>query len=250
MDVVMKPELRTNGGETTSIYYNGEWAGDLYLVYREGDSLTGTMQIDTRRVEENELEHVTDEVRIYVQHLSSALNVQESSVVMMYGDISSVVEMEPMDVILEDDAEIMLTEDDELYDDDAFEMADDEDCEDEELFAADDVYYEEDPGYYAAAEVEDEPFHLSVVFQDGEHTKYQLHDDEHRTLGLVSVDEIGNNVSGRVEFWSDMDMDETTDIARILAREFSETDAESISFTMNYQDQHLGDFQLERRDLM
>ncbi|ASS74607.1 hypothetical protein CIG75_06245 [Tumebacillus algifaecis] len=246
MDVVMKPELRTNGGETTSIYYNGEWAGDLYLVFREGDSLTGTMQIDTRRVGENELEYVTDEVRIYVQHLSSALNVQDSSVVMMYGDISTVVEMEAMDMLSEDGTEMLLVEEDEMYEEDDFDMVDEEDCEIE--MYADDIDDEEDLEHYAASEFE--PFHLSVVFQDGEHTKYQLHDDEHRAFGLVSVDEIGTNVSGRVDFWSDVDEEETTDVARILAREFSETDAENISFTMNYQDQHLGDFHLECRDLM
>ncbi len=245
MDVVMKPELRTIGGETTSIYFNGEWAGDLYLIYREGDSMTGTIQIDTRRVDEEQLEHVTDEVRTYIHHLGSALNVQDSSVVMMYGDISSIVEMEPIDIADEEDADLLLDEED-IYEAEGFE-------EDFQITAAEeaDLLYDDDQGYIIdGALADEEPFHLSVVFQDGEHTKYQLHDEEHRTYGLVSVDEIGSNVSGRVDLWSDMDEDETTDVARCLAREFSETDAECISFTMNYQDEHVGDFQLERRDLM
>lgn len=223
-NVVLKPELRTPGGETVSIYCDDEWAGDLYLVYREGDVLTGTIQIDTRKVGEHELDDVTDEVRTYVEHLNSALGVENSSVVMMYGDISSVVEMEPYHVA--GDEETLL-----------YEEADEDEFED-------DVYLQdEDMG-------EEGDYHLSVAYEDGEHTKYHLHDSDHNTLGMVSVDEIAENVSGRVEFWEQPEEDDTTEVARMLARTFSDGDTETLSFTLNYQDQHLGDMHLERRDFL
>lgn len=224
-NVVLKPELRTPGGETVSIYVNDEWAGDLYLVYREGDVLTGTIQIDTSKVEEEELDNVTEEVRTYVEHLNAALGVEESSVVMMYGDISAVVEMEPFSGVVDEEGDIEL------------EMVGDEE---------DDDYFEDDEDEYE--DLEDEPFHLSVVYRNGEHTKYQLHNEEHEALGLVAVDEIGDNVSGRVEFWEEPDEEQTNDVARMLARTFATGETETISFTMNYEHEHLGNMHLERRE--
>lgn len=241
--VVLKPELRTQGGETVSIYLNEDWAGDLYLVYREGEILTGTIQIDTQKVSENQLDVVEEEVRTYIEHLNSALGVQDSSVVMMYGDISSVVEMEPFDASVEIEEEDLL-------------MADDEDetiyMEEEDDFEAYDAEEDFEGGYAAAYVTDDDEYgedehHLSVVYENGEHTKYHLHDADHATIGVVAVDEIGNNVSGRVEFWKEPSEDETSDVARMLARTFN--DSPKLSFTMNYEDQHIGDMHMEHQDL-
>jgi hypothetical protein len=263
--VVLKPELRTPGGETVSVYLNNEWAGDVYLVYREGDVLTGTIQLDTKTVSEEELEFVTEEVRTYIEHLNAALGVEDSSVVMMYGDISSVIEMAPFEVVsvetMQEDEEIDAYEENfEFVDEDLDDEYDDEDCEDDVMefddlglgsdieFADDD---DEDDEYYVHDLDEDEEYHLSVVYRNGEHTKYHLHDDDHRTLGMVSVDEIGDNVSGRVEFWSRPDEDEANEVAKMLARTFGELgEADNISFTMNHADYHIGDMHLERRDFL
>lgn len=238
-NVVLKPELRTQGGETVSIYCDGDWAGDLYLVYREGDVLTGTIQLDTSKVEENDLDQVTDEIRAYIEHLNAALNVESSSVVMMYGDISSVVEMEPFEAAVDpEDVDLELLADDDTYDD-------------ENVLAVDDDVYDEVYSEVYDDEVydEDEAYHLSVIYQDGTHTKYHLHDEDHQTFGVVAVDEIGNNVSGRVEFWEEPDQEETNEIASMLARTFSDGETENLSFTLNCGPEHLGDIHLEKHDL-
>lgn len=253
--VVLKPELRTPGGESISVYYDNEWAGDVYLVYREGDVLTGTIQIDTNKVSEEELEFITDEIRTYIEHLNAALNIEDSSVVMMYGDISSVIEMEPFEVV---SVETMHEDPDDLdvYDEDLeFLDALDEDEDEEEIECAelegDGLAFVEEEHELDDYYDEDSMFHLSVAYRKGEHTKYHLHDDGHHTLGIVSVDEIGDNVSGRVEFWERPDEDEANDVAKMLARTFGELgEADSISFTMNHADYHIGDMHLERRDFL
>ncbi|MBL0387503.1 hypothetical protein JJB07_12650 [Tumebacillus sp. ITR2] len=268
--VVLKPELRTPGGETVSIYLNDNWAGDVYLVYREGDVLTGTIQIDTKSVSEDDMELVTEEVRTYIEHLNAALGVEDSSVVMVYGDISSMIEMEPFEVLsvetVQEDDEIDAYEENlefvDAFDEDEEEDCEDEDCEDEDVMEFDDLDIgssiefadddEDDEIFYETdADEDDEAFHLSVAYRKGEHTKYHLHDDEHYTLGLVSVDEIGDNISGRVEFWERPDDEEANEVAKMLARTFGELgDAENISFTMNHADYHIGDMHLERRDFL
>jgi hypothetical protein len=216
MHVTLKPELRTTGGETVSIYLDGNWAGDVYLIYRENDMLSGTVQIDTGKVPEHRLDRVLDEVRTYIQHLTSALRIENGSVVLMYGDIERVLEMGPQDIV-----------------DDTVEDAPDL------TYDPDYQYESEDPDYY-----------LSVVSDEGEHVKYHLHNEHDNVIGVVAVDEIGDTVSGRVDFWVKPDKEETNEVAQLLTREFANDTIENLSFTMNYEDIHVGDMHLERHDMI
>lgn len=221
--VSLKPELRTSGGETVSIYCDNDWAGDVYLVYREGDMLTGTVQIDTGKVSERNLDYVMDEVRTYISHLTSALGITTSSVVMMYGDIEQILEMEPQDMVLEED--LNGTFDDDLE-------SDDEETE---------AYFDDDTT---------DEYSLSLIKDDGEHAKYHLRDDYNNVIGVVAVDEIGGSVSGRVDFWVEPDKDEPEEVAEMLFYTFEDEHISTISFTMNYEDTHIGEMFLERRNYM
>jgi hypothetical protein len=215
MHVTLKPELRTPGGETVSIYLDGEWAGDVYLIYREQDLLSGTIQIDTGKVPEHLLDQVLDEVRTYIQHLTSALRIENGSVVLMYGDIERVLEMAPQDIV--DDT-------------------------------SDDLELTHDPDY--RYEAEDHDYYLTVLSDEGDHVKYHLHNERDNVIGVVAVDEIGDTVSGRVEFWVKPDKRETNEVAQLLAQEFANGSVENVSFTMNYEDKHIGDMHLERHDIL
>lgn len=217
MHVTLKPELRTQGGETVSIYLDDEWAGDVYLVYRENDALSGTIQIDTGKVPEHKLDRVLDEVRTYVNHLTSALSVDTGSVVLMYGDIERVLEMSPQDTIFEDAAD-----------------------EDIDLTHEPEYQYDEEPTDY----------YLTVVSDEGDHVKYHLHDDHDHVIGMVAVDEKEDSVTGRVDFWVKPDKGETDEVAQLLAREFANGFVENVSFTMNYEDRHVGDMHLEKHDFL
>lgn len=224
--VSLKPELRTNGGETVSIYCNGTWVGDVYLVYREGDLLTGTVQIDSGKVSERKLEYVMDEVRSYISHLTAALNIPTSSVVMMHGDIEQILEMGPMEPGAEG-----LT-DDETTADGIFEQD----------------YFIEGTDDVLEMESGEEPsdYHLSLLADEGDHAKYYLHDDFDNVIGTVAVDEIDDSVSGRVDFWVEPDKDEPEEVAEMLFHTFKDDKVNQISFTMNYHDQHIADMYLER----
>lgn len=85
-DIVLKPELRTSGGEATSIYRDGKWVGDMYLVYREKDMLTGTVNIDSGMVESAKVSMVTDKVQQYIAHLGDSLKVKDQDVNVVFGN--------------------------------------------------------------------------------------------------------------------------------------------------------------------
>ncbi|GAX91496.1 hypothetical protein [Effusibacillus lacus] len=228
--VSLKPELRTAGGETVSIYCDDDWAGDVYLVYREGDLLTGTVQIDTGKVSERNLEYVMDEVRTYISHLAAALNITTSSVVMMHGDIEQILEMEPIDTT----DNINHVQLDGTYEHDLYAEE-----TDEQLHMG---------SYDDNDDDAEEDYHLSLFSDEGDHVKYHLYDDFHNVIGMVSVDEIGETVSGRVDFWVEPDKDEPEEVAQVLFQAFRDEDVNQISFTMNYEDRHIADMYLEHRD--
>jgi hypothetical protein len=103
-NVELLPEMRTNGGEALSIYRDGDWIGDMYLIYRENDLLTGSIHVDHLLVESEEIDAIVEDLRSYIRNLSYALNVVDSSVNIIYGSYS----------LLEDfDDDLELVEDDE-----------------------------------------------------------------------------------------------------------------------------------------
>ncbi|HHY67611.1 MAG TPA: hypothetical protein GX517_10540 [Alicyclobacillus sp.] len=92
MQVVLRPELRTAGGESLGIFLSHRWIGDVYLVYREGHLLTGTIQLDSGKLPDDQVDAVVSHIQDYVAGLAGALDINDATVVMMYGDIDPVLE--------------------------------------------------------------------------------------------------------------------------------------------------------------
>lgn len=86
--IELYPELRTTGGEALSIHREGEWIGDVYLIYRENDLLTGTIHLDDEYVKKVEAYRIIQEVQSYITSLSYALNVTDHNINILYGEYS------------------------------------------------------------------------------------------------------------------------------------------------------------------
>lgn len=83
--IELQPELRTSGGETLSLHREGEWIGDVFLVYRENDLLTGTVQLDKNSVQKKEVAEIIAELRPYLKNLAYALNVTDHNIHVYHG---------------------------------------------------------------------------------------------------------------------------------------------------------------------
>lgn len=79
-NVMIRPELRTAGGEVCDILYDGKYVGHITLVYREKEILSGSVQLDKRQMNDDNQEVVMDMVNEYVQSLIHALGVPECDV--------------------------------------------------------------------------------------------------------------------------------------------------------------------------
>ncbi len=107
--IELYPELRTSGGESLSIHREGEWIGDVYLVYRENDLLTGTIHLDEEYVDRSELSGIIDDVQSYITSLAFALNVADHNINILYGQYSLMEDYEGLEdieeVYMDDDGE-------------------------------------------------------------------------------------------------------------------------------------------------
>ena len=93
MEIRLRPEMRTDGGEMVTIYRDDEWVGDAYFVYREGDLLTGTIQLDSVMVNSADYSPIVEAARTYAEDLADALAVEEALVASTLGDVKTVLDV-------------------------------------------------------------------------------------------------------------------------------------------------------------
>lgn len=73
--VTLRPELKNAGGEMMDILYKGKLVGSMTLLYREGDRLVGSVQLDKSSLEHKARDKAMKVVHDYVQALIDALSV-------------------------------------------------------------------------------------------------------------------------------------------------------------------------------
>ncbi len=103
MEIRLRPEMRTEGGEMITIFREDEWVGDAYFIYREGDVLTGTIQLDSVMVNSSDYSPIIEAARTYAADLADALAVEEAVIASTLGDVKTV-----LDVGAEDDDSTVL----------------------------------------------------------------------------------------------------------------------------------------------
>ncbi len=107
MEIRLRPEMRTEGGEMITIFRDDEWVGDAYFIYREGDMLTGTIQLDSVMVSASDYSPIIEVARTYAEDLADALAVEDAVIAGTIGDVKTVLDVGTE----EDDATVLwLTE--------------------------------------------------------------------------------------------------------------------------------------------
>lgn len=92
--VTLRPELKNAGGESLEVMYKGRNVGTMTLLYREGDRLVGSVQLEKAVLAPNAYDSVMREVHDYVQATIDALAVPFCQVVVTYGRYDHVIATE------------------------------------------------------------------------------------------------------------------------------------------------------------
>ncbi|GIP37973.1 hypothetical protein J31TS4_12530 [Paenibacillus sp. J31TS4] len=81
-DIMLRPDMKTPGGEAYDLLIGGRFAGTLLLVYRESDRVAGAVQLDEESVTPYERDQIRSFVQDYVRELADALDAPDSSVIL------------------------------------------------------------------------------------------------------------------------------------------------------------------------
>lgn len=79
--ILLRPDLKTSGGEIHDILLNGRYAGNMTLVYREHDRVGGAVQLDRSSISDEDQQEVVLFVQNYIQDLILAVRAVDCDVI-------------------------------------------------------------------------------------------------------------------------------------------------------------------------
>jgi hypothetical protein len=101
-NIEIRPNMRTAGGEANDILMDGRFLGTLVLVYREGDRVTGSVQLEQESLLPADKTRVIAFVQDYIQALIHAIQAEDCDVLVTYSSYDHVV----MTAVEDDEARI------------------------------------------------------------------------------------------------------------------------------------------------
>lgn len=234
--VELIPDLRTSGGEVLDIMVNDQYAGSLLLVYREGDRLSGSLQMERELVSADEEKHIIDQVHAYIRSLTDAVEAIYYEVLVSCGTLHSVLQNLEFDPERESDD--MHYESDEYLDD-----LDDMDVDDSRVIpdAADQAFTYEDREHVLEMELVTAGRSISTyVFNDADGTE----------LAEASLKQYGADIQGEIH-WYDVPLESQLDAAaELLVRELDEEVIDTITLRMWHQGNELESMEWVHRDFV
>lgn len=229
MQVSIVPNLRTKSGETSDIMLDDQYAGTMTLVYREFDRISGSVQLDKEALTITEKDHVSLQIREYVQALIDAIDAQECDILVSYGELDHVITTPAQE-------ELDMDEDEWEYDviDTETQL---EDGEQDEL-------------QMTSVEEGADEFNLVVVDEKDGRIEYHII-DQHSMLAaeVIAVVRECDVVADIV--WEMLPSDQQIqEVTELLVSDFDEEAIETFHLDMKYKDRTIETIQLAQHRLV
>lgn len=200
----LRPEMRTAGGEVSDILVNGRFAGTITLVYRDGDRISGSVQLEKRSLPEGGKQQVEAFVQQYIQDTIHSLRATSCEVIVTYSLYDHIVSTDDYDYDWVDDD--FYAGDEAVEDRDRFEMLSDE----TELSGE----RSEEPVYYE----------LAVTGEGRSRIEYGVFNKKKETIALVEAVVASHEVDGEIRWASDPTEIEIDHVTELLVSDFDENE--------------------------
>ena len=219
-NLVIRPDLRTSGGEVSDILLDQQYVGTLTLVYREGERISGSIQLDQDTLPREQKDEVIQFAQTYVQSLIDALDVPELNVLVSYSSFD----------LLEEQA--FDFEYDYVDNETRFEDADYEDL-DEYKMDQDSVYYE-----------------LVIVGERRNSVEYHIYDGRKTWIAEAFMTIYGNDVVGEVN-WNVMPSEEEIGhVTDLIVSDFDDQEMDAFLMDIKYKGEIIAVEELKHEDLI
>ena len=234
MNISLRPDLKTSGGEVHDIVLNHRYVGTISLIYREGERVAGSVQLEQDSLSHEEKPEVLEFITQYVQGLAGALAAPKCDVFVTYSPFETIVstseEIEDQAMVHdwypeELEREIEFVENDDIIDDET-------DLERIEAF-------------------DDEEILRLEVISAGRHvTVYEVYDLEDDLLAVSVVKQYGADAIGEVR-WDRLPSEEEMDqLTALIVRDLDEQLMDTIHLEMKLGDMQLQTMALTHEDLL
>jgi hypothetical protein len=215
--LMLRPDLKTAGGEVCDIVFHNEFVGTLTLVYRELDRLSGSIQLEEHSLSESDKHKTISFVQNYVQQMVSALQVKTCEVFVTYS---------PYELLIVTDEQA------------ALEAGPDWEEDDSRTADFDPEENDHDLGY-----------ELVTVSEKRNAIEYHIFDPEMELAAEADIHITGTDVTGKIE-WKSYPLDEEMEqAAELIVADFNEDEIDSYFLTMTFDGQVIETFDLLHNDL-
>ena len=206
--IELRPDLRTAGGEVNDILVDGRFAGTMTLVYREGERLTGSVQLDRDAMRGRDKRWVLKHVSDYVQSFVLAVGAASCEVFVTYSPFGQFI-------ATADDA-------------------------DEDFIGTWDA--DEDPEWREAE------YELVLVGKKRNRLHYHVYDDKRRWIAEAHLRADDGKVTGNVQWRSLPDEDEIELVTELIVSDFDEDSVDEFLIDHRHEDERLETVELTHED--
>jgi hypothetical protein len=251
-NLIIRPDMRTPGGEVNDILLNGQYAGTLTLVYREGDRISGSIQIEKKSVNKDEKDEVIEFAQNYVQSLIDAMKAEECDVLVTYGKYHHVIATDQNVGVIEQFIDDDRFEADYVTEDPRFVDMDEEDLE--EVTMNEEEYLEQDGHIEFIDEDEDERdavyYELVIVGERRNQIEYHVYDKNQKWVAEAVISIYGVDVVGEVDFKHSPDEDEIEMVTDLIVSDFDENEIETFVLDIMAHGEVIETIELTHEDLL
>lgn len=252
-EVVIRPDMKTAGGEVNDIVWNNRFIGTMSLVYRETDRISGAIQLEQTTLPPHAKQQVAGELQLYVQSLMDAMRIQTCDVVVTYGEYDHIIATDTWDSSYTDVEEDFDYEADELDDD---RLEDDGftgqgqyrlTSPDENSFEA--FASEEEEALGEAGEAE-RRHHLVIVAESRNTLEYHIYDEEMELLAEADLFLEEGEVSGTIHWLLEPDEEDLESVADLIVSDFDEDEVDSFVLQMEWNQDIIETIELMHEELL
>lgn len=245
-DMMLRPDLKTAGGEVCDIMYNGEFVGTLTLVYRESDRLKGSIHLERQSIAQEDKESVYAFVQSYIQSVIDALAVEECEVVANYSDYDFVIATDhAIGPVLAEEGD----RSDHYYLDD--DDADYEWVNDDEI-RFDDIEGTNGPESLDMIEQRRQQlgYELVIVGEYRNLVEYHVYDKESELVAEAITHMYGSEVNGEVTWRFDPFDEEMDLVTELIVADYDEDETDTFIFNMIFDGEVIDTVELTHIDLL
>ncbi|WKL01058.1 hypothetical protein Q0F98_30195 [Paenibacillus amylolyticus] len=220
-DVELVADLRTSGGEVQDVMVNGQYAGSLFLVYREGDRLSGSLQIEQESLPDDTEQRIVEKVHAYVRSLADALEAAYYEVLVSCGSLHTVLHMP--------ESETVWPSEERNHDEGSYDDIGSSGSKVIPVSQAESFTYED----------RDQVLEMEMVSAGRSISTYIFNDVEGQELAEASLKQYGADVQGEIHWYDEPEENQLEAAAELLVRELDEDVIDTITIRMWHQGNEL-----------